>query len=307
MDSPTRIEIEELRAHGLTASAPVTTASALRCGVSRDLLRRLVRDGSLRRLFQGVYVDSAADDSPAVRMAALALVLPSDSVAVDHTAAWLHQVDTFGPWDAIVPPPLNVFRRAGAARIRRAGCSGGERQLLPEDTVRRGRLELTTPLRTALDLGRRLPRERALAAMDGLARVGGFESRHLSAETGRFRGFRGVIQLRHLVPLVSPLAESPGESRLRLAWTDAGLPSPVLQHPVSGKGRIGYLDICDPESKIAAEYDGRDWHSSPDQVHHDRERRAWLAELGWKVEVFTRDDFYAGTVQNRLLSLRRAR
>lgn len=305
MDVPTHLEIQELLDHGLTASQPFTFSSAMEAGVSRDRLRRLVKDGSLRRLFQGVYVDSAADVTPASRLAAVALVLPAGTVAVDRTAAWLHHVDAFGPWDVFVPPPLEVFRRAGGARVRRRGCHGGKRQLLVHDTVSRGRIELTTPLRTALDLGRRLKRERALAAMDGLARAGGFGPARLAAEIGRFRGFRGVVQLRQLAPLVDPLAESPGESRLRLAWIDAGLPKPVLQHPVSGVGRIGFLDICDPDSRIAAEYDGHDWHSSPDQVRHDAERRAWLGELGWRIEVFTREDFRNGTAHDRLTSLRR--
>lgn len=306
MDGTTRVEIKELLECGLTASKPFSYAAAREAGVSRDLLRRLLKDGSLRRLFQGVYVDSAAEDSTASRMEAASLVLPPDSVAVDHTAAWLHHVDTFGPWDQLTSPPLDVFRRAGAARVRRQGCSGGERQLLPRDTTMRGTIELTTPLRTALDLGRGLKRERALAAMDGLARSGGFSSDRLAAEIGRFRGFRGVVQLRHLVPLVDGRAESPGESRLRLAWIDAGLPTPILQHQVSDGGRIGFLDISDPGSRIAAEYDGQDWHSTPGQRRHDAERRAWLAELGWRVEVFTRDDFRARTVHDRLRALRLA-
>ena len=51
-------------------------------------------------------------------------------------------------------------------------------------------------------------------------------ARAADAEIGRFRGFRGVVQLRCLAPLGDGRAESPGESALRLHWYDAGLPTP---------------------------------------------------------------------------------
>ncbi len=47
----------------------------------------------------------------------------------------------------------------------------------------------------------------------------------MAAEIGRFKGYRGVRQLRVLVPLGDGRSESPGESVLRLHWYDAGLPS----------------------------------------------------------------------------------
>ena len=47
--------------------------------------------------------------------------------------------------------------------------------------------------------------------------------------TARYKGYRGVIQLRTLVLVVDPRAQSPGESILRLRWLDTGLPRPECQ------------------------------------------------------------------------------
>jgi hypothetical protein len=158
--------------------------------------------------------------------------------------------------------------------------------------MRSGNVGHTTGLRTALDLGRLLRRDHALAAMDGLARRCSLGPADLQGQIPRFRGFRGVVQLRWAAPLIDPKAESPGESRLRLAWLDAGLPQPALQYYVSLGGRFAFLDIAAPESRFAAEYDGWDWHSAPDHVRRDEERRDRLAAQGWHVTVFTRHDFH---------------
>jgi hypothetical protein len=291
MELPEHLEIVELVERGLTAQRPFTRQQAADAGVSPRVLRRLVAEGALRRLFQSVYVDTAADDTPEQRAQALGLALPHDAVAVDHTAAWLLGVDTFSPLEHLAPPPLSIYRIAGSARIRREGCAGGERQLLPTDLMQTGNVLHTTGLRTALDLGRLLRRDRALAAMDALARKCSINQADLASQLPRFRGFRGVVQLRWAVPLVDAKAESPGESRLRLAWVDAGLPRPVLQHYVPLGGSFAFLDVSAPEYRFAAEYDGRDWHSAPEQIQRDEIRRDRLAGQGWHVAVFRREDF----------------
>ena len=77
-------------------------------------------------------------------------------------------------------------------------------------------LRVTTPLRTACDLGRLLSRDRAFAALDTMLRLGAFDAEELWAETERFRGMRGVRQLRAFAPLadrprrVARRSRSPG-------------------------------------------------------------------------------------------------
>ena len=59
-------------------------------------------------------------------------------------------------------------------RLRNGLVASGERMLRPEDVVEIGGLRVTTPLRTACDLGRLLHRDQAFAAMDSLAGLGAF-------------------------------------------------------------------------------------------------------------------------------------
>ena len=47
----------------------------------------------------------------------------------------------------------------------------GERTLGPDDLMRVGGIWVTTPLRTALDLGRLLRRDQALAGLDAMLRL----------------------------------------------------------------------------------------------------------------------------------------
>ncbi|MCW2757492.1 MAG: hypothetical protein JWO46_1238, partial [Nocardioidaceae bacterium] len=152
---------------------------------------------------------------------------------------------------------------------------------------------VTTPLRTACDLGRLLWRFDAFAALDAFRRAGVPEAQLLS-EVERFRGYRGVRQLRAFAPLSDPLAESPAESALRLAWYDAALPPPTLQHWVEDDDGVATyrLDLALPEIRYAAEYDGEDFHSSPRQRAHDHDRRDWLTGRGWHIDVFAKSDIY---------------
>lgn len=42
--------------------------------------------------------------------------------------------------------------------------------------------------------------------------------------------------------------------------------------------------------RVAVEYDGFDWHSSPDALRKDRQKRAALKEIGWRVLSIVGDD-----------------
>jgi hypothetical protein len=153
---------------------------------------------------------------------------------------------------------------------------------------------VTTPLRTALDLGRLLRRDHAIAALDALERTRRFSHDELLDGVQRFRGMRGVVQLRSLAPLADARAESPGESVLRLRWLDAGLPACRPQVEVRDDyGFVrAYVDLGAEHLRLGAEYDGRDFHTSDADRARDRARRRWLAGRGWTIRVFTKEDVF---------------
>jgi hypothetical protein len=276
----------------LPLDRPFDVAMADSLGVGRRQLARMTVAGHLRPLVRGVYAAAQLPDTMTSRTAALALVVSEDAVVCSRTAAWLHGVPILPRSARMEPPPVQCVHVTDT-RVRRPGVDGRRRQLLPHDVVEVGGIRVTTPLRTALDLGRLLWRYDALAALDGFLRHG-VDHHRLIEEMPRFRGYRGVIQLRALAPLADPRAESPGESALRLNWIESGLPSPELQWWVEDDlGHPIYrLDLADPECRYCAEYDGEDFHTNDADRAHDDGRRDWLRDRGWTIDVFTKKEIY---------------
>ena len=270
-------------------STPFTRAEATRLGITPQRLPDLVAERRIRRVLRNVYVCSDVPDTIECRAAAAALVVSPGAVFVDRTAAWLHGVDIFDYRELEVLPPLECVVLRDHSRIERPECLGGERDLSPYDLTTVNGLRVTTPLRTALDLGCMLRRPDGLAALDMFMRLHGVTREELDRSLPRYRRRRGVVRLRSLVPLADPLAESPRESYTRLAVLDADLPAPTLQHWVVHDGvAVFRLGLAWPRSRVALEYDGADWHETPEQRAADLWRRTWLREHGWTVIVVRR-------------------
>lgn len=226
----------------------------------------------------------------------------------DRTAAWIHGIDVFthGEHDVLAPIESCVLR--GSSRSRRDGVDGRTRDLLDDDVVVIGGVRVTTPLRTALDLGCHLHRKDALAALDQFMRIHGITREALATAATRFFRRRGVTQLRQLIPLADHRAESPRESWTRLAIIDAGLPCPVLQFWIEIDGVPTYrLDLAYPRLRVVVEYDGEESHDrTEEQRRHDAERRDWLEEHGWTVVVVRKGDFTGLQLDRWIQELRRA-
>jgi hypothetical protein len=287
---------------------PFTAATARQFGITRHQLSVMVQSRLVRQILTGVYVDRRLEDTPDLRIAAAALVLLPHRVFCDRTAAWLHGVDVFDYRELEIPAPVEMWVLSGHSRVRRTGTEGGQRDLWPDEIMTLGGIRLTVPLRTVMDLACTLPRGRALAALDAFMREHGITREDMEAALPRFAGRRGVVQLRELVPIGDPRAESPGESLTRLAILDDSLPAPEPQFWVIHQGReIFRLDLAYPKSKVAVEYDGVEFHDDdPERREADEKRRAWLREHGWIVIVVRKGDFTAERRHAWLGELRRA-
>ncbi|MFP5370904.1 MAG: endonuclease domain-containing protein, partial [Actinomycetes bacterium] len=86
-------------------------------------------------------------------------------------------------------------------------------------------------------------------------------------------------------------AESPMESVLRWLLHDAGLPRPVLQHPIRNVGGalLGRADLAWPDRKVLVEFDG-DVHRERHVFVNDVRRQNALIAAGWVVLRFTSAD-----------------
>jgi hypothetical protein len=273
-------------------TSPFTTQLASDLGVSKQHLHRLAASGLVRHLARGVWMAAHAPDTVATRIAALKLVVPKGAVVCDEAAGWIHGAQMILPPNAhLEVPEIQVFMNQQHHRLRHGLAASGQRVMPARHIAVIDGLAVTTPLRTACDLGRLRRPDRALAALDSLLRLGDFSRDELLDEIGLFRGYRHVIQLRRLAPLADPRAESPGESALRLRWLSVpGAPPPDLQIEVRREyGASYYLDLGCEELGYAAEFDGEAYHySTPGQIAHDLRRREECAVLGWDVDVFTK-------------------
>lgn len=152
-------------------------------------------------------------------------------------------------------------------------------------------LQVTSPARTAFDLGRHLRRGTAVARLDALSRAAPFTAEEVMCLASRYRGARGLRRLRAALPLVDSGAQSPKETWLRLLLIDAGLPAPTTQIPVyEGFRLIAMLDMGWEEFKVSAEYDGDQHRSDRRQYVWDQRRTRLVERLGWKeIRVINED------------------
>ncbi|GAB3867924.1 hypothetical protein GCM10028801_42950 [Nocardioides maradonensis] len=279
---------------------------AERYGIPRHRLRSWLDDGVVRRLLTDVYVAAAHRDTVELRVAAAALVIDPGHVAVDRTAAYLHGVDAYVHAETAVLPPIETCALRGRHPTERSGIASGTRTLASTDVMVVGSIRVTTPLRTSLDLGCRLHARDAMACMNQFARDHGVDALALTAQLDRYRGRRGVRQLRQLVPYVDGRPESARESWVWLEICRSGLPRPVPQFWIEIGGRPTYrLDFAYPQHRVAVEYDGAH-HLEPGQAGHDAERLAWLRAAGWTVIVVRAGDFTGRRLDDWLGRLRSA-
>ena len=278
----------------LPLDLPFTSQQAAAAGISSKQLSRLHAVGLVRHLAQNVYVAAQVLDSRELRGHALALIAPPYSVICDWTACWY--------WTGVDRPgrhletEIDVFRFRGHDRLRNGLARSGQRWFLEEDVVALDNgLFVSTPIRTAWDLGRFYAPVVAMGGMDALQRHGRFTVDELVAGVERFKRQRGVVLLRWLAPRVDGRSESPAEAGLRVRWHEApGLPWPELQIPILGDGGVELfrLDLGVEELLFAAEYDGEEFHG-PDQEPADTERRDVISrDYGWAMEVFRRENVY---------------
>jgi very-short-patch-repair endonuclease len=253
--------------------------------IARGLLtRHQVYGRRYRRLFPDVYLSAgAATDLAARSRGAYLLVRETGGVMVGYSAAVLLGADC-----APIGTPAEM-RTPGRVRAH-PGLRADQARIDPIDIVERSGCRVTSPERTAWDLARRLPVPEAVVALDCLARLGEFAPVALLARRSREPGTRGCRRLDEVVRLADPRAESPPESRLRVALVRAGLPHPEVQYRINdGDGIVlARADLAYPAPKLAIEYDGAN-HYTRERGEGDRARDTELAVLGWHTLRIGRD------------------
>jgi very-short-patch-repair endonuclease len=261
-------------------------------GVTRGQLR----GRSYRRLGSGLYRWVGLKESPRLMLTAVARRLPDGAAFSGRSAAWLHGLD-LSPCDPIevtIPEPLGSSRRAGAS-VRRAA-------LTSDEIVQRRGLPATSALRTLVDLGGRGPLTEGVVAADVVLHAGLVTLAELHMYIAEHAGAKGIAQLRRVVELAEPKAESAMETRLRMLLVLAGLPKPEVQGSIhDGQGRfVGRPDLLYRVQRLAIEYDGGNHR---DRLVDDNRRQNGLVGAGFRLLRFTAADVY-GTPDTVALQVR---
>jgi Protein of unknown function (DUF559) len=305
----------------VTLGGPFRGSAALAAGL---LTRARLYGPRFRRVYPDVYVPADRELDLVTRsLAAHLLVRDRGGVLAGYAAAAVLGVDC-APDGAQAEVLLATNSRPHPGLLIHRGTATGADLTVVGDTAV-GDLRVTSPLRTAWDLARRLPLVEAVVVVDALARGGagggeaaggggpiggGFAPGELLARRAAEPGARGSRRLVEAVALADPRAESPPETRLRVALVRAGLPRAEVQFPVLDEYgfELARADLAYPAAKLAIEYDGS-VHFEPRRARRDRERDGELAAIGWQTLRLVADDIDIGMLQTtqrvaRLLELR---
>lgn len=263
------------------AQGEVATSAQILEHLSRRTMQRRLRSGNLVRIWPNIY--SLGTPDTRTRLQGLDLRCGEPVAVCLGTAAALLGFDTEDVADLhVLNPPGHLLRNCDGLVVHR-------REGAPLMTFQGRRL--TSPAWTAVEVARSLRRPRALATLDAALRSGMCDPEALRRAAVRQSGRRGIVTVRDLIPLARPGAESPMESEARLVMLDAAVPEPLLQYEIIDyDGCCWRVDFAWPENRLAVEYDGFDYHSTPEHLRRDRQKRAALQECGWQVMSIVADD-----------------
>ncbi len=227
------------------------------------------------RVLPGIYVRKGAEMTARRRADALALwsrgrvVLAGFSAAAVWGAKWIdpgRNAACNSQYKIRAPAALDIYRD----------------RLEPRDVRLERGMRVTSPARTAFDLGRRLPLGEAVSAVDALYQTGLLTKQQLAGYAHLHPGCHGIRRMRSVIELSDEGSESPQETRTRLEIIGAGLPHPASQRYILGADGlvIGRVDLCWERWRVIVEYDG-DGHCTREQLARDIKRHNALRDAGW--------------------------
>ena len=245
--------------------------------VARGVLNRYQLRTRYDAVFRNVYVPKGQ----ALRAAdkAIAAWLWSQRHA---TVAGLSAAALLGTkWiDAKRPAELNQ-----ASRHKTEGIVLHSDELWDDESCLIRGIFVTSPARTAFDLGRRRGLTTAVIRLDALRQSTRVKPTDVEMIADRHRGARGTVQLREALALSDAGAESPQETRTRLVLTSAGLRPRRTQINIFNNfgGFVHRVDMGWDDWRVGVEYDGIQHWADEDVRANDIDWQAEAEDLGWRI------------------------
>lgn len=294
----TRRQSEALAQITALAHAGVfTTAAALGAGVLPGMLRTLTAKGQVLTIGHGMHrLVADASQPPHIELvrATMARHAP-DAVAAHVTAARLHQLRT--PFEAQAKDDNIWLLRAPevAPNTHRNGVAVLPARFEPEHVMLLDGVRVTSLARTALDLARGCPLERALVPIDhALAR--GVPRGALVELAVYMKGWPGSAVFKPALEIANALSESGLESIARGLVHRESLPAPELQAELRGESGKRYrVDMVWREAGVILEVDGEPKYGLIERaVFLEKRREDDLRRAGWDVVRWTYEDMFMG-------------
>lgn len=243
--------------------------------LASGLVTRRALHSQYRPVYRNVFVPTGYELTAVSRGVAAWLWSGREATLAGLSASALHGARWIDPG-----LPAELYRRNG----KPVDGIVVRRDELRDDEICTARgMRLTTPARTAFDLGRRKGLLKGVIRIDALANATNFKAAEVDGLIQSHPGVRGVVQLRQVLRLMDGGAESPQETRTRLLLVRSGLPKPETQIRVLDRFNYPFarLDMGYREFQVAIEFDGAQHWTDSAQRAADIDRYAELAALGW--------------------------
>jgi very-short-patch-repair endonuclease len=253
----------------------ISTAQLGAAGLGRGAMEHQLRTGWLQRLHRGVYLVGPVA-GPLARVHAALLACGPYAVVSHGTAAALWRLG------ASLPTSIDVTVVAGHRRSQ-PGIVVHHAPLTRGDVRRMGRLPLTSPARTLLDLASVIDAADLEVAVNEAQVLGLVKPVDVRAVLARAARRRGAVALRTVVTDLPQPTRSELERRMRALVHRVALPAPRTQARV-----LAYtVDFLWPRERVVVEVDGFGPHGTRMRFEADRERDAALVAAGYRVLRFT--------------------
>lgn len=255
----------------------VTTEQLRDCGLGRNAIAARTRNGSLHRMYRGVYAVGHAAATREGRFMAAVLACGRRAWLSWFSAGMLLE---FLPWEERLPHVTVVAtkaRRIEGIRVHRA------RSLHWRDVTHHAGIPVTSPERTLLDLAAVLPAPHLRSAARRAQAAQQVSIRQLLGVIERSNGHPGTGALRAAIS-DGPAATRTDFEDLVLDLLDAGgIERPGCNVSLRFGGVTIIPDYIWRDRRLALEADSVRWHEHKLTREHDAHKQAILEANGWRV------------------------
>ena len=237
----------------------------------------------LTRTSRGQYASARLPRDARLKLLAVVERMPAGYAFSGLTASYLLRLDS------VLSEPIEVTIRRDAPVRARAGVKLRRAAVTESEVIVRNGFRLTSPMRTACDLGSQRDVVEGVVALDLALHAGVVTMPQLMNHVATHAGAKGIRRLRKALSLADGRSESAMETRLRIQLIMARLPPPSVQVDLSDADGnfLGRADLYYADRRLIMEFDGAD---HKDRTNADLRRHNNLLNAGFHILRFTAVD-----------------